>query len=125
ANDEFEFKLNFPANYAANLGGKEGSFKIKVHSVMERVIPDMTDELAKTLGEESRESLVKRLTDNIKTDKEAREREKLEIQAIKNVVDSSEIGVIPDKTIDIETAKLTEEFAHDLSHQGMNFDSYL
>jgi len=125
AGDEFEFKLNFPANYAANLGGKEATFKIKVHSVMERVLPEMTDELAKSLGEESKDSLVSRLTENIKTDKSNREQERLEIEAIKHVTETAEIGTIPEKTIEIEAKKLVEEFSHDLSHQGLNFDGYL
>lgn len=125
AGDEFEFKTNFPKTYAANLGGKEGTFKIKVHSVMERALPEITDELAKTLGETDKASLVARLSENIKGDKAAKEQERLEIEAVKTVVDTSEIGSIPDKAVDNETAKLVEEFAHDLSHQGLNFEGYL
>lgn len=125
AGDEFTFTLKFPSNYAANLGGKDGSFKIKVHSVMERILPEITDDLAKTLGEQDKNSLVARLKENIKADKADREQEKLEIEAVKNVVSSAQIGTIPEKAVDSETAKLTEEFAHDLSHQGLNFEGYL
>jgi trigger factor len=125
ANDEFSFTLKFPDNYAAGLSGKEGTFKIKVHSVMERVIPEITDETAKNMGEESRESLVKRLSENILNEKQMREQDRLEVEAIKMVVDSATIGTIPEKAVDMEADRFLKEFEHDLIHQGLSMEIYL
>jgi trigger factor len=125
ANDEFEFKLNFPKDYSAGLGGKEATFKIKVHSVMERVSPELNDELAKSLGETDKAALVARLTENIKNEKMDREQERLEIEAVKTVVDSIKLGTIPPKAITQEIQKLTQEFEHTLAHQGQTMENYL
>ena len=125
AGEEFAFKLNFPKNYAVNLGGKEANFKVKLHSVQERILPVLTDELAKNLGEKNVASLTARVTGNIKNEKTARDQERLEIEAIKAVVDSATIGAIPDKAVDMESDRFLKEFEHDLTHQGLTMEGYL
>jgi len=125
ANDEFSFKLNFPKEYAAHLAGKEAEFKIKIHSVMERVTPAIDDELAKRVGETDKNSLLARLKENLKNDKEDQELQKMEIEAVKTVAESATIGTIPEKALEAELNKLLSEFEHDLAHQGLSMEAYL
>lgn len=69
--------VNFPADYGvAELSGKLAKFSITVHSVEERVLPEINDELAKTFGveegglarlrEEVKENMQRELTDAIR-----------------------------------------------------------
>lgn len=125
AQDEFNFKLKFPEDYAPNLSGKEAEFKIKVHSVMERIVPAIDDTLAKRVGETDKTTLINRLKENLQHEKEDKELQRLEVEAIKKIVDISTIGPIPAKALDIELDRVLGEFEHDLSHQGISIETYL
>ncbi len=47
-----EFSLTFPADYSQkDLQGKGAQFKVTLHSLKEKVLPALDDELAKTVGE--------------------------------------------------------------------------
>lgn len=48
-----EFKLPIPADYpAADLAGKEASFKVSIEEVRHEVLPDVTDDFARKVGPE-------------------------------------------------------------------------
>jgi trigger factor len=50
--DEKEFALDFsPTHYQKHLAGKKVDFKVKVKDVYERQLPEISDELAKNLGQ--------------------------------------------------------------------------
>ena len=58
AGDEFDVNVKFPSDYhAANLAGKDARFAIKVHEVRKHILPELNDELAKSVGQESVEKL--------------------------------------------------------------------
>ena len=64
AGDEFDVNVKFPSDYhAANLAGKDARFAVKVHEVRKHKLPEMNDELAKTIGHES----VDKLREHIRT----------------------------------------------------------
>lgn len=56
--DEFDVNVKFPADYhATNLAGKDARFAVKVHEVRKHILPELNDELAKTVGQETVEKL--------------------------------------------------------------------
>ena len=58
AGDEFDVNVKFPSDYhAANLAGKDARFAVKVHEVRKHILPELNDELAKSVGQESMEKL--------------------------------------------------------------------
>ncbi len=58
ADDEFDVNVKFPAEYhAENLAGKDARFAVKVHEVRKHVLPELTDELAKEVGQETVDAL--------------------------------------------------------------------
>ena len=64
AGDEFDVNVKFPSDYhAANLAGKDARFAVKVHEVRKHKLPEMNDELAKTMGHEP----VDKLREHIRT----------------------------------------------------------
>lgn len=53
-----EGDVRFPDDFVApDLAGKTATFKVSVNAIKDRKIPEITDELAKTLGQESAEGL--------------------------------------------------------------------
>ncbi len=56
--DEFDVNVKFPSDYhAENLAGKDAHFAVKVHEVRKHKLPELNDELAKSVGQESVEKL--------------------------------------------------------------------
>ena len=62
--ETFDVKVTFPADYhAENLAGKDARFAVKVHEVRKHQLPELNDELAKSVGHES----VDKLREHIRT----------------------------------------------------------
>lgn len=56
--DKFDVNVKFPADYhAENLAGKDARFEVFVHEVRHHILPELNDELAKQVGQESVENL--------------------------------------------------------------------
>ena len=64
AGDEFDVNVKFPKEYhAENLAGKAAKFEVKVHEVRKHILPELNDDLAKQVGQES----VEKLKEHIRT----------------------------------------------------------
>lgn len=58
AGDKFDVNVKFPADYhAENLAGKDARFEVFVHEVRKHILPELNDELAKSVGHESVDKL--------------------------------------------------------------------
>ena len=56
--DEFDVNVTFPKDYHAdNLAGKKARFAVKIHEIRKHILPELNDELAKSVGQESVEKL--------------------------------------------------------------------
>ena len=63
AGDKFDVNVKFPADYhAENLAGADARFAVVVHEVRKHILPELNDELAKSVGFDS----VEKLTDHIR-----------------------------------------------------------
>jgi len=125
AGDTADFRLNFPKDYNPELAGKEADFKISVKQVLSRTEPGIDDEMAKRVGLADKAELEAKLTENIRKEKDGKERQRAEIEAVKKVVGAAAVGELPPKMVHDEVHRLLHEFEHDLSHQGMNMQTYL
>lgn len=126
AGDKKEFELKFPDKYfQENLAGKMAEFKVKVLSVFEREIPKVDDALAKNLGFDTAAKLKKQLTENIEKDKETKEKQRAEGEAIQEILKQATIGDIPDSLKENEVHKMIHELEHSITQQGMKMDDYL
>ncbi len=56
--DKFDVNVKFPANYhAENLADKDARFEVEIHEIRKHILPELNDELAKTVGQESVDAL--------------------------------------------------------------------
>ncbi|MFA6466669.1 MAG: trigger factor [Patescibacteria group bacterium] len=121
-----EFELSFPKEYfQKNLANKKATFKVKVLSIAERELPKLDDELAKGIGMESLAKLKEQLNQNITQDKEAKEKQRVEGEAIEAIIKQTIIEDIPEKLIAGEVHKMSHELEHSITHQGMDMAGYL
>ncbi|MGD9677434.1 MAG: trigger factor [Vulcanibacillus sp.] len=123
--EEKDIVVMFPEDYGnADLAGKETTFKIKLHEIKGKKIPELDDEFAKDVDFETLEELKQdtreKLEKNAEQDKENYYKE----EAIKKVTENSNID-IPEVMINSEIEKMIKDFEQQLSYQGMNIDLYL
>ena len=56
--DKFDVNVKFPAEYhAENLAGKDARFEVEVHEIRKHILPELNDDLAKQVGQESVDAL--------------------------------------------------------------------
>ncbi|MDR1338201.1 MAG: trigger factor [Rickettsiales bacterium] len=61
--DKFDVNVKFPKEYHVdNLAGKDARFEVEIHEIRRAVLPELNDELAKSVGQES----VAALTEHIR-----------------------------------------------------------
>jgi len=118
AGDKFDVNVKFPADYhAENLAGKDARFEVMVHEVRKHILPELNDELAKSVGHESvdklREHIRKLLNEQYE---EAAQRdmrnELLEILADKVKLD------LPETLVEQELAMAKSEHEHHNAEHG-------
>ena len=124
--DEKEFAVTFPEDYNnEELKGKEALFKVKVHEVKEKELPELDDEFAKDVSEfetfdEFRASIKERLEDEAK-----REIQNLmEAQLIAKISESAEVD-IPDVMVERQIDNILMDLEFSLYYRGMNLQNYL
>lgn len=124
--EERDVNVKFPEEYhAENLAGKDATFKVKLHEIKEKVLPELDDEFAKDVSEfDTLEEYRKDLNKKVKERKENQAKATKEQEAIEKFIEKVEV-VIPDGMIDEEVEKMVEEMNANLSYQGLNIDQYL
>ena len=125
-NEERDINVKFPEEYhAKELAGKDATFKVKLHEIKEKVLPEIDDEFAKDVSEfDNLEDYKKDLNKKIKADKENHAKMDMEQEAIDKFIEKVEVN-IPEEMIDSEVDKMVEEMNANLSYQGLNIDQYL
>ena len=124
--DEKEFSLKFPKeHYQKHLAGKEVDFKIKVNEVFGLEYPELDDEFAKSLGQQSLQKLSELLTANVLKEEERKEEQRVEIAILDQIIEKSTFDEIPDVLIDAEKNKMFYELKNSLEEQGVSIEQYL
>ena len=56
--DKFDVNVKFPSDYhAANLAGQDARFAVEIHEIRKHILPELNDELAKQVGQETVDAL--------------------------------------------------------------------
>ena len=126
AGDEVEVNVTFPEEYhAAELAGKPALFKVKIHEVKAKELPELNDEFASDVSEfetlaEYKESLKK----NLQQQKENEAKKTKEDEAIQKIIDKSKMD-LPEAMITTQCENMVEEFSQRLAQSGLSMEQYL
>lgn len=124
--DAKEFSLKFPKDhYQKHLAGKDIDFKVKVNDVFELQHPDINDEFAKSIGQESLEGLKLIIKTNLSEEAKHKDDQKIEIEILDQMIEASEISEVPDVLINAEKQKIFNELKYSLANQGIEMEKYL
>ncbi|WP_296882700.1 trigger factor [Thomasclavelia sp.] len=125
--NEQEIKVIFPEDYGApNLAGKEATFKVTVHEIKEKHLPEIDDELAKDVnidGVETLEQLKAHIKSQIKARKENESENKFMDDIYKALIASSKVED-SDALLKQEQDMMLQEIEQNLQRQGLNFEVY-
>jgi len=124
--EEKDVEVSFPEEYhAAELAGKPAVFKVKVHEIKSKEVPELDDELAKEIDEsvESLEELRAKMKEKTAEEKKAASETAMRDDLVEAAARNAEID-IPEVMIDSEVDRMMDEFGQRLQMQGMNLDLY-
>lgn len=124
--DEFEINVTFPAEYGAeNLAGKEAVFKIKLHELKVKELPEIDDEFAKDVSEfDTLDALKADLKEKALERKKKASEEEVENDLVQLIVDGIK-GEIPEAMYENQLNQSVEQFAYRLQSQGLDLQTYL
>ena len=124
--EEREIKVTFPKEYfSKDLAGKEAMFKVKLHEIKRKELPELDDEFAKDVSEfDTLAELKASIKEKIEKNNEQRQKYETEDLAIKAVCKDVKVD-IPSGMVEFEVENMMKDFEQRLSYQGLNLDQYL
>jgi trigger factor len=118
--------VKFPEEYfEKTLAGKDATFKVTLHSIKVKELPEINDDFAKDVSEFD---TIADLKNDIKAKKEKenenRANGEMEDAAVEEVAKNTTVN-IPEGMIDAEIDNMEQNINQRLQYQGMNIDQYL
>ena len=126
AGEEFSINVNFPEDYQAEeLKGKEAEFKIKLHELKEKELPEVDDEFVKDVSEketvaEYRDELKETIAARLKDEAE----KYVDNQISEKLIELAQ-GDIPEQMYDNQANDMVRDFEMRLRSQGMDPKMYM
>ena len=124
--EERDINVKFPEEYfSEELKGKDAVFKIKLHEIKRKELPEINDEFANDVSEfDTLDELKASIKEKLETENERKAKYEMEDAAIKNVTDNVEID-IPSGMIEVEIDNMVNDMSTRLQYQGLKLDQYL
>lgn len=124
--EEKEINVKFPKEYfSPNLAGKDAVFKVKLHEIKKKEMPEINDELAKDISEfDTIDELKKSIREKQEEQNKSRAKYETEDEVIKAVCDEAKVD-IPAGMIELEIDNMAKDVEARLGYQGMKLDQYL
>lgn len=127
ANDEKDINVTFPEDYAAqDLKGCPVVFHVKVNEVKEKKARELDEDLFQDLaieGVNSKETLEKHISEDIKARKEMDAENKYVDTILEEVAKNVTVD-IPEEMVNEEVDRLLNRFASQMKMQGISLDLY-
>lgn len=126
AGSEVDVKVTFPTEYhAADLAGKDALFKVTVHDVKRKELPELNDEFAKEFGKfDTVEDWKADIRTRLEQTAVAQAEKTFQANAIKTCMDNTQVD-IPEVMIEERINYMVQDLAVNLENQGLKLDQYL
>jgi len=124
--DEFDVNVKFPADYqAADLADKDAVFKIKLHEIKMKELPEVDDDFVKDVSDfDTLDKYKDDVKEKLTTAKEAAAKDEVENQLIDQLIEKMK-AEIPQAMFDNKVNEDIREFGYRLQSQGLDMDTYL
>jgi trigger factor len=115
--------VNFPADFAASqLSGKNGVYEVEVLQVKEKVLPELTDELAKSYGAEDLEKLRDGVRRDLQNELEYKQRRTVRNQLVRSLLDRVQFD-LPESVVMGETRNVIYDIVRENQQRGVSKES--
>ncbi len=116
--EEREFSLKMPESYPKkDAAGKTVLFKVRLHSVQKMELPELNDELARSLGNfENLKSLKDGVASGLKNEKENAASVKARVEILEKIMEQTKIDA-PENLVRFEQKHITKLFQQELSQK--------
>ena len=125
--EDVDVKVTFPKDYQSEeLKGQKAVFKVKIHEVKTKVLPELNEDFFLDLemdGVKSKEDLEKVTEEQIKARKEYDIENKYVDDLLAAVAKNTTVD-IPNELVEEEIDHMLHEYAHNLEHQGISLDMF-
>ena len=123
---EVEVRITLPENHPDDaLRGKEALFKVKVHSIKERRLPELDDEFAADVSDaESLEALRAQIRSELEASARSRADEEVREKLVRMVTDASTVQ-LPKVLVERELDSMVNDFLRNLRYRGIDPERYL
>ena len=123
--EEKDVKVKFPEEYfSKELAGKDAVFKVKLHEIKKKELPELDDEFAKDVSEFD---TLDELKADIKAKQEKQNEEKTKYETqdavIKALCEKTKVE-IPSGMVEMEVENMLKDFEQRLAYQGLNLAQY-
>ena len=125
--DDVDVKVAFPEDYhAKNLAGKDADFKVKIHEIKEKQLPELDDDFAKDVDEDvdTLDELKDKTKKQLQEDKDNQAKAAIEDAAIEKAVANAEIQAIPQAMLDDDTNRQMQQYLAGMQQQGISPQMY-
>ena len=125
--DDVDVKVTFPEDYhAKNLAGKDAIFKVKIHEIKEKQLPELDDDFAKDVDEDvdTLDELKDKTKKQLQEDKDNQAKAAIEDAAIEKAVANAEIQDIPQAMLDDDTNRQMQQYLAGMQQQGISPQMY-
>lgn len=124
--EEVEVVVTFPEEYhEESLKAKEATFKVTIHEIKEKELPELDDEFAKDVSDfDTLEEYKASIREKLEQDFKNREEIENENNLLEKVIESCEID-IPEAMVDSQLENEVGEFEYRMRMQGLNLEQYL
>ena len=124
--DEVEVNVTFPAEYhAAELAGKPAVFKVKLHEIKPKELPELTDECAGEVSEfETMDEYKSDIRAKLAETKQQQATTENENNVVEKVVENASME-IPDAMIDEQVREMINDYARRMQSQGISLEQYM
>ena len=124
--EEFDISVTFPEDYhAEELKGKPVVFKIKLHEIKMKELPEVDDEFVKDVSEfDTLEEYRKDIEQKLLSQREKAADADVENQLVEAVIEKVQAD-IPDEMVENEVDEIINSFAYRLQSQGLKLETYL
>ena len=124
--DEVDVNVTFPTQYVPELAGKKALFKVKVHEVKEKVLPELNADLVKDLAipeVDTVEKLREHLRKQLESQKDNKATSDALDAAIQKIASEAEIELAKE-IIDDEVEGMKKNMSDQISQRGLTLEQY-
>lgn len=123
--EEFDVNVTFPEDYqAADLAGKPAVFKCKLNGIKETELPELDDEFASEVSEfDTMDEYKADIKATLQVKKEKAAKNTKEGLVIDKIIENSTME-IPDPMVETTKEQMMNEFAQQISYQGLSIEQY-